>query len=285
MVELQDLKTTKKNTWCPGCGNFAILNSFKRALIQLGLDREEVVAVTGIGCHGKITGYVNINGLHTIHGRVLPTAAGIKFTNPSLTVVGFSGDADCYDEGGSHFSQAIRRNLDLTLIVHDNKVLGLTTGQTTATSQLGFKTKSTPFGSTVPPFNPLANALVNHAMFVARGFSGELKHLISLMVEAIKHKGFALIDVLQPCVTFNYLNTYEWYRERVYKLEDEKHDKTNWDEAFAKTLEWGDRIPIGIFYHSKRPTFYETKTHLKGKSLIKQPLDDIDIRPLMKEFT
>jgi 2-oxoglutarate ferredoxin oxidoreductase subunit beta len=284
MVTLEDLKTPKKNTWCPRCGNFGILMGFKNALIQLGLDREQVVLVSGIGCHGKMVNYVNVNGFHGIHGRVLPLATGIKLANPNLTVVGFSGDADCYDEGWGHFSHAIRRNIDMTLIVHDNMVLGLTTGQTTATSQKDFKTKSTPFGSIPSALNPVAHALVSNGTFVARGFAGDMRHLTGLIVEAIKHRGFAFIDVFQPCVTFNYLNTYDWFKERVYKLEGEGHDYKDIRKALEKSFEWGDRLPIGIFYKEEKPTYRDGLSHVKGMSLTKLLAEDIDIAPLFESM-
>jgi 2-oxoglutarate ferredoxin oxidoreductase subunit beta len=284
MVTLEDLKTPAKNTWCPGCGNFGILMSFKRALIQLGFERDQVVIVSGIGCHGKIVNYVNVNGFHGIHGRVLPLATGIKLANPNLTVVGFAGDADCYDEGWGHFSHTIRRNVGITLIVHNNMVLGLTTGQTTATSQKGFKTKSTPFGSISPMLNPIAHALVSNGTFVARGFAGDMMHLNGLMVEAIRHRGFAFIDVFQPCVTFNYLNTYDWFKERVYKLEEEGHDYTDIECALKKSFEWGDRIPIGIFYKEKKPTYRDNLSHVKGVALTKLPTENIDITPLLESI-
>ena len=282
MVTLEDLKTPKKNTWCPGCGNFGILMAFKRALVQLGLERDQVVLVSGIGCHGKMVNYVNVNGFHGIHGRVLPLATGIKLANPNLTVVGFAGDADCYDEGWGHFSHAIRRNIDITLIVHNNMVLGLTTGQTTATSEKGFKTKSTPFGSIPPMLNPIAHALVSNGTFVARGYSGDMGHLTGLVVEALKHRGFSLLDVFQPCVTFNYLNTYDWFKERVYKLEEEGHDYTDRRKALEKSFEWGERIPIGIFYKEERPTYQDGLPHVKAMPLTKLPIEDIDITPLLE---
>jgi len=285
MVTFEDLKTPKKNTWCPKCGNFGILMAFKKALMQLGLEREQVVLVSGIGCHGKMVNYVNVNGFHGIHGRVLPLATGIKLVNPSLTVVGFAGDADCYDEGWGHFSHAIRRNMDITLIVHNNMVLGLTAGQTTATSQRGFKTKSTPFGSILPALNPIAHALVSNGTFVARGYSGDMRHLASLMVEAIKHRGFAFLDVFQPCVTFNYLNTYDWFRQRIYKLEEEGHDYTDRQKALEKSLEWGDRIPIGIFHKEEKPTYRDNLPHVKGMPLTRMPIEDIDITPHLESMT
>ncbi len=282
MATLKDLKTPKKNTWCPACGNFGILMAFKKALMELGLERDKAMLVSGIGCHGKMVNYVNINGFHGIHGRVLPLATGIKLANPDLTVVGFAGDADQYDEGWGHFTHAIRRNIDMTLIVHDNMVLGLTTGQATSTSQKGFKTKSTPFGVVPPMLNPIAHALVSHGTFVARGFGGDMRHLTSLIVEAIKHKGFAFIDVFQPCVTFNYLNTYDWFRQRIYKLEEEGYDPTDKKNALEKSFEWGERIPIGIFYREERSTYRDNLPHVKGMALTKLLVEDTDITRLLK---
>ncbi|MEM2130171.1 MAG: thiamine pyrophosphate-dependent enzyme [Candidatus Bathyarchaeia archaeon] len=284
MVTLKDLTTPIKINWCPGCGNFGILNAVKGALVDLGLEKEEVAIVSGIGCHGKIVNYIDVNGFHGIHGRVLPIATGIKLSNPELTVIGFAGDADQYDEGWDHFCHALRRNIDMALIVHDNQILGLTTGQTTATSLQGFKTKSTPHGSTVPPLNPIAHALVSNGTFIARGFAGDPKHLQGLIVEAVKHKGFGFIDVFQPCVTFNYLNTYQWFRERVYKLESEGHDYTDRKKALEKSFEWGERIPIGIFYKEDRPTYLDALPHLKDKVLVKMPVDDIDITSIMESM-
>jgi 2-oxoglutarate ferredoxin oxidoreductase subunit beta len=284
MGNLEDLRTPAKNTWCPGCGNFGILMAFKRALVQLGIEREQVVIISGIGCHGKMVNYVNVNGFHGIHGRVLPLATGIKLVNPNLTVVGFAGDADQYDEGWGHFAHAIRRNINLTLIVHNNMVLGLTTGQTTATSQKGFKTKSTPYGSIPPALNPIAHALVSNGTFVARGFSGDMMHLTSLMVEALTHRGFALLDVFQPCVTFNSLNTYDWFKQRIYKLEEDGHDSTDKWSALEKSFEWDNRIPIGIFYKEERPTYNDHLPHLTKKHLTKLPLEDIDITPLINKM-
>jgi 2-oxoglutarate ferredoxin oxidoreductase subunit beta len=271
------LSSASKVTWCPGCGNFGILSAFKAALVELGYEREQVVLVSGIGCHGKMSDYVNVNTFHGIHGRVLPVATGIKLANPELKVFGFSGDADCYDEGWDHFCHAVRRNVDVTLIVHDNMTLGLTTGQTTATSQTGFKSKSTPYGSAVPPLNPIAHALVSNGSFVARGFAGDPKHLQSLIVQAAKHRGFNYVDVFQPCVTFNYLNTYDWFRQRVYKLEEVGHDSSDRRKALERSFEWEDRIPIGVFYKDDRPTFRDSMTHVADISLVKLPAEGVDI--------
>jgi len=284
MVGLKDLNTPARVTWCPGCGNFGILSAFKGALVELGLEREQVVVVSGIGCHGKISDYVNVNTFHGIHGRVLPLATGIKLANPDLVVFGFSGDADCYDEGWDHFCHAVRRNIGMTLIVHNNMILGLTTGQTTATSQTGFRTKSTPFGSVVPPLNPIAHALVSNGSFVARGFAGDPKHLQGLIVQAAKHRGFNYIDVFQPCVTFNYLNTFEWFRQRVYKLEDTGHNVSDRQKALKKSFEWGDHIPIGVFYKDDRPTFRDNLPQVKEVPLTKLPIEDVDISRVIESM-
>jgi 2-oxoglutarate ferredoxin oxidoreductase subunit beta len=284
MVVLKDLNTSAHVTWCPGCGNFGILSAFKGALIELGLEKEQVLAVSGIGCHGKISDYVNVNTFHGIHGRVLPLATGIKLGNPNLAVFGFSGDADCYDEGWDHFCHAVRRNIGVTLIVHNNMILGLTTGQTTATSQTGFRTKSTPFGSMVPPLNPIAHALVSNGSFVARGFAGDPKHLQSLIVQAARHSGFNYIDVFQPCVTFNYLNTFDWFRQRVYKLEEVGHDVSDRQKALEKSFEWGDRIPIGIFYKDERPTFRDNLPQVKEMPLTKLPIEGVDISRVIESM-
>jgi len=284
MVVLKDLNTSAHVTWCPGCGNFGVLSAFKGALIELGLEKEQVVVVSGIGCHGKISDYVNVNTFHGIHGRVLPLATGIKLANPNLSVFGFSGDADCYDEGWDHFCHAVRRNIGVTLIVHDNMILGLTTGQTTATSQTGFKTKSTPFGSMVPPLNPIAHALVSNGSFVARGFAGDPKHLQSLIVQAARHRGFNYIDVFQPCVTFNYLNTFDWFRQRVYKLEEVGHNVSDRQKALEKSFEWGDRIPIGIFYKDERPTFRDNLPQVKEMPLTKLSIEDVDISRVIESM-
>ena len=284
MVTLDDLKTPKTNTWCPACGNFGILMAFKKALIDLDLQREATVLVSGIGCHGKMVNYVNVNGFHGIHGRVLPIAQGIKLSNPKLTVVGFAGDADQYNEGWGHFAHAIRQNIDMTLIVHDNMVLGLTTGQATSTSLPGFKSKSTPFGVIPPMLNPLAHALVSNGSFVARGFAGDMMHLKGLMAEAIRHRGFAFIDVFQPCVSFNYLNTYDWFSQRIYKLDEEGHDVTDKKKALEKAFEWGDRIPIGVFYKKERPIYRDSLPHIKDLQLTKLSTKNVDVTSIIKEM-
>ncbi len=225
MTMMQDLATPVPNTWCPGCGNFGLLMAMKRAIIQLDIEREQVVAVSGIGCHGKITDYIKVNALHVIHGRVLPAATAIKLANQDLTVIGFAGDGDAYNIGMGHLPHAARRNTNITYIVHDNLVYGLTTGQTSPTSKKGFMSKTTPRGAFVPGINPLTQALASDATFVSRGYAGDMHHLTEIFKRAISHEGFALVDVLQPCVAWNRVNTFEFYKERVYKLEEVGHDE------------------------------------------------------------
>ncbi|NYT01150.1 MAG: 2-oxoacid:ferredoxin oxidoreductase subunit beta, partial [Methanosarcinales archaeon] len=226
----KSLATPAKNTWCPGCGNFAILNAIRPVLLSLredGIPLEKVVVVSGIGCHAKIADYLNVNSFYSIHGRVLPVATGIKLANPDLTVIGFAGDGDCYAEGLDHLIFAAKRNVDITLIVHDNRVYGLTTGQYTPTSPLGFQGRSTPSGSGELPINPLELVLSSGATFVSRGYSHGIELLKSLFREAIMHRGFSFVDVLQVCATF--YNMYAYYNQRVYELDD--HDPTSYTAA------------------------------------------------------
>jgi 2-oxoglutarate ferredoxin oxidoreductase subunit beta len=284
MVSLKDLGTPVANTWCPGCGNFGILTALKHAIVQLGLNTEEVVAVSGIGCHGKITDYVKVNALHVIHGRVLPAATAVKLANNDLTVLGFAGDGDAYNIGIGHLPHAARRNVDLTYIVHDNLVYGLTTGQTSPTSRKGYRSKTTPRGSFEPGVNPLTQALAGDASFVARGYAGDWRHLVEILKRAVGHRGFALVDVLQPCVTWNRVNTYDFYKERVYKLEEAGHDEEDLQEAYAKAQEWGERIPIGVFYRALRPAYNECFPVLSKGSLVRQKPLEADLASLMKEF-
>ena len=285
MVELEDLSTPSTNTWCPGCGNFGILMAIKRAIVQLDLEREDVVALSGIGCHGKITDYIRVNAVHTIHGRVLPVALAIKLANQDLTVIGFAGDGDAYNIGMGHLPHAARRNVNITYIVHDNLVYGLTTGQTSPTSRKGYQSKSTPRGAFELAINPIAQSLASNASFVARGYAGDMHHLTDIFKQAITHEGFSIVDVFQPCVAWNNVNTYEFYKERIYKLEEEGHDSTDMDEAYRKAREWGDRIPIGVFYRMERPAYIDYFPFLKGEPVVRLPLDSFDITEMMKDFT
>ena len=282
-MSIKPFDTNATNTWCPGCGNFSILMTVKQALAELGIPREEIVAVTGIGCHGKFTDYINVNGIHTIHGRVLPFATAIKIANHKLTVLGFAGDGDAFNIGIGHFPHAARRNVNMTYIIHDNLIYGLTTGQTSPTSKQGFVTKTSPRGAWSIAINPLTQALTSHVSFVARTFAGEAKQMKDVLVQAIRHEGFAMIDVLQPCVSFNRVDTYQFYRERVYKLEDEGHDTSDWNRAYERAEEWGERIPIGVFYKEDRPSYEKNFPALEKGPLVDQPLER-DMDELFKEF-
>ena len=284
MTTVKELGTYADNTWCPGCGNFSILTSIKKVLANLkdgGLDLSRVAMVSGIGCHAKIVDYVDVNSFYSIHGRVPPAMTGIKLANPDLVVIGHSGDGDAYGEGVEHLVFSAKRNINMTYIVHNNRVYGLTTGQFTPTSPTGFKGRSTPLGSPEEPLNPIELMLSAGATFVARGFSGKIKHLQDLMLAAINHKGFAFVDVLQPCFTF--YNTYNFYQERVYELTEEAHDAADRAAAFGKAGEWtygeGDRIPIGIFYQIEKSTYDETL--LRGRVPVK--LKPKDIRPVLEK--
>jgi 2-oxoglutarate ferredoxin oxidoreductase subunit beta len=244
-----------ETAWCPGCGNFSILKSLKQALAALDLAPHQVCMVSGIGQAAKTPQYLNCNMFNGLHGRSLPPATGVKMANPDLTVIAESGDGCNYGEGGNHFLAALRRNPDITLLVHDNQIYGLTTGQASPTTMQGAKTKAQPTGQPSMPFNPVGTAVVMRAGFVARGFSGETDHLADLIAQAVRHPGFSLVDILQPCVSFNKTNTFQWYKERCYKI-GQDHDPTDWNRAMALGMEFGDRIPIGVIWkNTERPPF------------------------------
>jgi 2-oxoglutarate/2-oxoacid ferredoxin oxidoreductase subunit beta len=283
-VTLQDYFSPVENQWCPGCGNFGILNAVKKTLVDLQLAPHQVLFVSGIGQAGKFPHYLQCNLLNELHGRTLPAAAAARIVNPELTVIAEGGDGDGYGEGGNHFIGAMLRNVKITYLVHDNQVYGLTKGQASPTSERGFVTKTTPAGAG-EPLNPLALAVACNVSFVARSFAGDIEHLSKMINMAIRHRGFALVDILQPCVTFNHVNTYEFFRKRVYKLEDEAgYDPANRVAAFQKTLEWGDKIPTGLFYRCERPVFEETLEAARGIPLVNQKLDPLSIAHLLDEF-
>jgi 2-oxoglutarate ferredoxin oxidoreductase subunit beta len=284
MVELAQLKTVGQPNWCPGCGNFPIWHSLKRAIVELNLEPHNVAIFSGIGCSSKMPHWINTYGFHGIHGRPLPIATGARLANNNLTVIAVGGDGDGYGIGIGHFVHAMRRNLNITYIVTNNQVYGLTTGQTSPTSDKGYATKSTPTGVIEIPINPIALAIASGATYISRGFSKEMKHLTKMIADGVRHEGFALVDVLQPCVTFNRKNTYEWFSKRVYKLEETDHDATNKQAAFLKSLEWDDRIPIGLFYREARPTYEDDLPQIAETPLARQRIEDIDIRTLMAEF-
>lgn len=229
--------------WCPGCGDFGVLKSVQTAAGKLGIEPHNLMIVSGIGCSSNLPGFIHAYGTHSLHGRSVPVATGIHLANTDLKVVITGGDGDGYGIGVGHLIHAMRRNLDVTYVVMDNQIYGLTTGQASPTTTKGHKTKSTPAGNAEMPLNPLALAITSGATYVARGFSGEAKQLAELIQGGIAHKGFALIDVFSPCVTYNKVNTYPWFKERVYKLEDENWDASDFNKSITKAFEWGDRIP------------------------------------------
>ena len=279
MAGLLDYNVKERSQWCVGCGDFAIVGALKGALNELGIPNHQTVISSGIGCSGKIPHYINVYGFEGLHGRALPVASGIKLANHKLKVIAAGGDGDGYGIGAGHFVHVMRRNYDMTYLVHNNQVYGLTTGQASPTTQLGMKTKTTPGGVVEMPFNPLATAVIGGATFVARAFAGDLAHLKSMLKEAIAHRGFALVDVLQPCVTFNKLNTYDYFMKRCYKLQD--HDPSDKNKALEKAMEHinsdYERIPVGVFFKETRPTFEDTLPALKEKALVEHDLSKIDI--------
>lgn len=269
--------------WCPGCGNFQILSAVKQALVELGIEPWEVLAVSGIGQSGKLPHYMKCHTFNGLHGRTLPVATAAKLANHSLHVIAVAGDGDCYGEGGNHFLHAIRRNPNITLIVHDNQIYGLTKGQASPTTAKGTRTKVQPSGVPAEPMNPLALAISQDCSFVARGFAGDPEYLKELMKAAITHKGFSLLDILQPCVTFNKVNTFKWYRERVYKLEAE-YDPYDRMKAFERVLEWGEKIPNGIFYKKDKDTLEEMFPTIREEPLVRQKFSIEDVKSEIVKF-
>ncbi len=281
MPTLEDYKG-RIPAWCPGCGNFSILKAFNEAMVELSIEPHEFLIVSGIGQAGKFPHYTKCNTFNGLHGRTLPVATGVKLANHKLKVFAVAGDGDCYGEGGNHLVHAIRRNLDIKLFVHDNQIYGLTKGQASPTTMKGIVTKTQPFGVFSEQFNSITLAVALNCSFVARGFAGDIDHLKTLIKEAVNHKGFSLIDILQPCVSFNKINTFDWYKQRVYKL-DESYNPTDREVAFKKSLEWGDRIPLGVIYKTERPIFEEQFPVIKDFVLVKQKFN-LNISEILQEF-
>ena len=282
MVTVSDYAGLKP-AWCPGCGNFRILEALNRALIEMEIEPHQVLLVSGIGQAGKLPHYTRGNVFNSLHGRPVPPAIGAKIANSELIVIAVSGDGDAYGEGGNHFLHAARRNHDITYLVHNNQVYGLTKGQASPTSDVGFITKTTPYGA-ASPVNPIALAIVSGASFVGRGFAGDIDHLSNVIKKGIIHRGFALIDILQPCISFNHKNTFQWYRERVYKLEDERYDPSDKKAALEKALIWGERIPIGMIYEENLPVYEDQLPALGDGPLVKQKIDPRRVEKLLAEF-
>lgn len=271
-LKMADFKGRVDPDWCPGCGDYGVLAAVQKALVELQIPNHEVVTISGIGCSSNFPGFIETYGMHTLHGRSLAVATGMKMANHAMTVLVTGGDGDGFGIGGNHFMHTMRRNVDLTYIVMDNQIYGLTTGQTSPTSRLGMKTKSMPFGSVEAPINPISLALSAGATFVARGFSAEQKHLTELLKQAIEHKGFSFLDVFSPCVTYNHDNTFQWFKPRVKKLEENPaYDSSDWLMAMEKSLEWGDEIPIGKFFErTDVPTLHGSEPVLDQGPLVHQ---------------
>lgn len=274
--------------WCPGCGDFSVLSALQTALFELGLKPHQVLVISGIGCSSNLPGYINTYGMHTLHGRSLAVATGAKLGNHELKVIATGGDGDGFGIGGNHFMHTMRRNVDLTYIVMDNQIYGLTTGQTSPTSRKGMKTKSTPFGNVENPINPIPLAIVGGATYIARGFSGKQKHLVELLKGAIQHKGFSFVDVFSPCVTYNKDNTYQFFNPRVKILEEQGWDPSDPVKAMAKGYEWGEEIPIGLFYkNTEMPSLEDLEPVLEeGGPLGHRPLGitDAQAQALIQEL-
>jgi 2-oxoglutarate ferredoxin oxidoreductase subunit beta len=289
-VTIRDFDTDERPTWCPGCGDFGILNGIKRALAELGIAPHEVLFTSGIGCGSKLPHYLWANEFNSLHGRALPVAMGAKLANHALTVISVTGDGDGYGIGGNHLVHLARRNLDVTHVVQNNHVYALTKGQYSPTSEQGWITTTSPEGVIEYPINPLALALAAGAGFVARAFSGDPRHMAEVVKDAIQYRGYALVDVLQDCVVYNRVNTTQWYRERVYKLsEDPDYDPTDRGQANERAHEYGDRIPIGVFYRGpERPTYESQAPALQeGPPLVRRALDahgPADYRRMLDEL-
>lgn len=268
-------------TWCPGCGNLGLWSSLKQALVQLRIEPHQLVTVFGIGCSGNMASFLNCYGLHSLHGRSIPNAAGVKLANHRLHVLVIGGDGDLLGEGLNHFIHGSRANYDLTVVIHNNQIYGLTTGQASPTSNQGFKTKSTPDGVIDEPINPAALAIQEQAGLVARGFAGDLPHLVEIMAKAIKHQGFSVVEVLQPCMTFNQLNTYDWYRKRIKKLAQPTENKL----TGLKRAQWTNHtIHTGILYRNQRPAYHQNLPQLKPGTLLESTGKKRAITALLEQF-
>ncbi len=275
MVSRSDYASPKRPTWCTGCGNYGIWNALKGALVKEGLAPHEILIVSGIGCGSKLPDYTRANGFNTIHGRPVIVATGAQLANHGLKVLCTHGDGDSFGLGMGHLIHACRRNVDLVDIIQDNQIYGLTKGQYSPTSDKGFVTVTSPTGAIEQRVNPVLLALSAGATFVARSFARDLDHAVWVIGEALKHRGYAFVDMLQPCVTFNRRNTYEWYGQRAYKLQEEGHDTSDYEAALDRAREWGERIPMGIFYQREDvPAYHKYLKPLEAGPLAHQPLGE-----------
>lgn len=287
MATFKDFRNNVKPNWCPGCGDFSIQAAIQRAAANVGLEPEDLAVISGIGCSGRISGYINAYGFHGVHGRSLPIAQGVKMANRDLTVIASGGDGDGFAIGMAHTVHAIRRNINMTYIVMDNQIYGLTKGQTSPRSAVGFKTKSTPEGSIESSLSPLEIAMAAGATFVAQSFSSNLKQLTQVIEEGIKHEGFSFINVFSPCVTFNKVNTYDWFKENIVDLDEQPdYDSTNRVMAMSKIMETNS-LACGVLYQNKERQSYESLvTGFKDQGLAKQDIkmDETTFAKLVAEF-
>lgn len=284
----EDIKIKSKKypcdpTWCPGCGNFAIWAALKKGLDDTKVPPEKFAIFYDVGCSGDMADFNSFYGFHTLHGRALPTAVGAKLANHNLKVLAIIGDGGCYGEGGTHFINLMRGNHDITVLVHNNHRYSLTTGQMSPTTEKGTKTKSTPEGSIEEPFNPIAIALSNHATYIARQYAVDIPRLASCITEAVNHVGFSLVDILQPCITFNPAQGPEWYQEYIVRLEDEKHTPDNLENA-AKQAMRKDKLPIGLFFKEEKPAYHQEVSELKEAPLVNHPIETVNLTKLLEEF-
>ena len=271
-ITLRDLNAFVSPDWCAGCGDFGVLKSLKDALVEHQINPTDVMVVSGIGCSSNLPGFIKTYGVHSLHGRALAVATGIKLANHRLHVVVTGGDGDGVGIGVAHFIHAMRRNLDITYLMMNNEIYGLTTGQASPTTMLDVRTKSTPRGCAELPINPAALAIVAGATYVARAFTGEQKHMAQVFADAIAHRGFSFIDCFSPCITYNKVNTYQWFKDRVYKLEDEGFRTDDPLQALGRSYEWGDRIPIGCLLHSQRPCYEDSEPAFEAGPLVDQEI-------------
>ncbi len=286
MVEMKDLQAPMENQWCPGCGNFGILRALKKVVVELGEPAHNFFLVSGIGQSGKTPHFINLNGFHTLHGRAVPIATGAAISNPNLHVIIHGGDGDLLGEGLGHLLHGARRNVDLTVFIHNNGIYGLTKGQYSPTTPHGQVTQTSPAPSGVPmePVNPLAQAIVGGATFAARSFSGDMKHLTDTMVQAIGHEGFAVVEILQPCVVFNKVWTWDFFNERVYAISKDEHDPSDKMKAIQLAFEWGEKIPMGVFYTEERRTLRDDLYLPDAGGLYDHESDPEDLQNLIDDM-
>jgi 2-oxoglutarate ferredoxin oxidoreductase subunit beta len=284
MTTMADLATPVLPNWCPGCGNFPLWLSFKNAAVQNGWDNSNTTIVAGIGCHGHLVNFTKLTSIEGLHGRPIPIAEGIKLANTRLNVFVFTGDGDCLGEGGNHFVHAARRNHNIKIILHDNGLYALTTGQASPLTEHGVKTKSTPGGNPDNPVNPLALAIASGATFVARAYASDTKQLTEIITKANAHQGFAVIDILQPCETYNKILTHQFYQQNTYYLED-SYNPTDKFKAFERAHEFGEKkIPLGIFYVEEKATYESQYEHLNNQPLVDIPLDRKNVEVLFNKY-